>query len=190
MKSDTLNRVTLEEVPRSQSNVIENLMQLYQHDLSEFAAGSTEYGEVGSEGRFAYHRLDSYWREEGRIPYVIRAGNRLVGFALVNQWSALGRLLDEAVAEFFILRKYRRTGIGSRAAKIMFESCRGRWEIPVAAYNQPALSFWRHTVSTTVEQSVEEHPGDGDRWSGTVLCFDCRFPLRFDPGFPLRTDPA
>jgi predicted acetyltransferase len=169
-----INSVTLEKIPSSQCNVIENLIQLYLHDFSEFATVGSEYGEVGSDGRFAYRGLDSYWREDGRVPYVIRADDRLVGFALVNQWSALARPVDQAVAEFFILRKYRRIGIGRRAARLMFESCRGRWEIPVAAYNQSALSFWRRTVLTAVEQTVEEHPRDDDRWSGTVLCFDNR----------------
>src|SRR5580704_15638044 len=124
MKANIINSVTLEKIPSSQCNVIENLIQLYLHDFSEFATVGSEYGEVGSDGRFAYRGLDSYWREDGRVPYVIRADDRLVGFALVNQWSALARPVDQAVAEFFILRKYQRIGIGRRAATGMFENCR------------------------------------------------------------------
>lgn len=168
--------MTLAEASENQKSVIVNLMQLYLHDFSEFAEIGTTHGDVGSDGRFAYDWLDSYWREDGRIPLIVQAGHRLVGFTLVNRWSALNRQLDKSVAEFFILRKYRRIGVGSRAAKLLFERWPGRWEVPVASYNKPALSFWRNTIPAVVDTSVEEYAGDGKRWIGTVLCFDNREP--------------
>jgi hypothetical protein len=39
---------------------------------------------------------------------LIRADRHLAGFVLVSEWSALGLPLDHVVAEFFVLRKYRR----------------------------------------------------------------------------------
>jgi len=166
--------LTLAEASENQKLVIVNLMQLYLYDFSEFAEIGTVHGEVGSDGRFAYDWLDNYWREDGRIPLIMQAGSRLVGFILVNRWSVLDRQLDKSVAEFFILRKYRRIGVGSRAAKLLFERWPGRWEVPVAGYNKPALCFWRKTIPAIVDATVEEYAGDGKRWVGTVLCFDNR----------------
>ena len=104
-------------------------------------------------------------------PLLIRADGRIAGFVLVNQWSALDRPLDHSVAEFFVLRKYRRARVGTRAAHLAFRQLPGRWEVPVASYNHGALAFWRHVVASLPMQA-EEHVGDGQRWAGTVFCFD------------------
>jgi hypothetical protein len=65
---------------------------------------------------------------------LIRADGHIAGFALLNQWSALDRPLDRAVAEFFVVRKYRLACVGTRAAHRVFRRYPGRWEIPVGAY--------------------------------------------------------
>lgn len=174
MMPTIVESVTLVEAPESQKPAMVNLMQLYLHDFSEFAEIGTAHGEVGSDGRFAYDWLDSYWQEDGRIPLIARAGSRLVGFTLVNRWSALNRQLDKSVAEFFILRKYRRIRVGSRAAKLLFERWPGRWEVPVANTTNPLFAFWRKTIPAVVHTTVEEYAGDGKRWVGTVLCFNNR----------------
>jgi hypothetical protein len=48
-----------------------------------------------------------------------RLSERVVELSRTNRWSALNRLLDHSVAEFFVLRKYRRIGVGSRAASLI-----------------------------------------------------------------------
>jgi predicted acetyltransferase len=167
-----VEQVTADEVlPLKRRHVLDALMQLYQHDFSEHAPLNTSHGEVDENGRFDYRWLDTYWQEPGRVPLLIRADGRIAGFVLVNQWSALGRPLDHAIAEFFVLRKYRRARIGTRAAHLVFHHRPGRWEVPVASYNQAALAFWRGVVAS-LPQEAEERVGDGQRWVGTVLCFD------------------
>jgi predicted acetyltransferase len=126
MELPLVDRVTLTPVPESQRHIITNLMQLYKYDFSEFAEVGSRYGEVGPDGRFTYEGLDSYWREDGLVPLTVEADGRLAGFVLVNRWSALNRLLDHSVGEFFVLRKYRRIGVGSRAARVLFERWPGR----------------------------------------------------------------
>ena len=176
MELRLIDCVILTQVPVSQSQVITNLMQLYKYDFSAFAQIGSPYGEVGSDGRFIHDGLDSYWRDDSRIPLIVQVDGRLAGFILVNRWSALNRELDHSVGEFFVLRKYRRIGVGSRAAKVLFECWPGRWEVAVAAYNKPALSFWRKAIHAAVGGTVEEYTGDGNRWTGAVLCFDNRVP--------------
>ena len=62
--------------------------------------------------------------------------------------------------------------VGSRAARVLFERWPGRWEVSVARYNKPALSFWRKAIRASIEGTVEEYTGDFERQVGTVLCFD------------------
>ena len=147
---------------------------LFRSDFSEFAPIGSPHGEVDAEGRFAYPRLESYWREDGLIPLLIRADDHLAGFVLVNKWSALGLPLDHVVAEFFVLRKYRRDRVGTRAALLIFRRYAGRWEVPVAWYNPPALAFWRSVAEELAPLEVEELAGDGKRWAGPVLRFATR----------------
>jgi predicted acetyltransferase len=172
MELPLIDWVSLIPAPESQSQIITNLIQLYKYDFSEFAEVGSPYGEVGPDGRFIYEGLDSYWREDGRVALTVEADGRLAGFVLVNRWSALNRSPDHAVAEFFVLRKYRRIGVGSRAAKALFERWPGGWEVAVARYNKPALSFWRKAIRAAVDGPVEEYTGDFERHIGTVFHFD------------------
>src|SRR5260370_35109874 len=94
MELTVIDCVTLTQVPVSQSAIITNLMQLYKYDFSEFAHIGSPYGEVGSDGRFVYDGLDSYWREQGRVPLTLQPVDRLVCFIFVNQWYVISRPLD------------------------------------------------------------------------------------------------
>ena len=166
--------VTVVEALAAQRPVLDHLLQLYKYDFSEFAPIGSPYGEVDEEGCFIYPVLESYSQESGRIPLLIRADDHLAGFALLNQWSALELPLDHAVAEFFVLRKYRRARVGTRAALSIFRRYPGRWEVGVAWYNPPALAFWRSVTEEAAPGEVEELAGDGKRWDGPVLRFATR----------------
>jgi predicted acetyltransferase len=163
--------VIVVEAPATQQPVVDQLLQLYLYDFSEFAPIGSPHGEVDAEGCFAYPRLESYWQVDGLIPLLIRADDRLAGFVLVNKWSALGLPLDHVVAEFFVLRKYRRARVGTRAALLTFRRYAGRWEVPVAWYNPAAQAFWRSVAEELAPAEVEEIAGDGKRWTGPVLRF-------------------
>jgi predicted acetyltransferase len=80
--------------------------------------------------------------------FLIRAGDRLAGFALVKRGSALvGDLEALNLAEFFVLRAYRRRGIGYTAAAAIWERFPERWLVRVLANNHPALVFWERAVA-------------------------------------------
>ena len=79
---------------------------------------------------------------------------------------------DRAVAEFFVVRKHRRRGVGLAAAHALFGSAWGVWEAAVVRRNAGALAFWRQAASTYpgVRDVVEEDRHDA-RWDGAVLRF-------------------
>lgn len=147
---------------------VAQLMQLYLHDFSEFAAIGSAFGELADSGHFAYPDLSSYWRAPGREALLIRAAGRLAGFVLVNDWSASGRPVDFAIAEFFVARKYRRHGIGTEAARRILIDRPGRWEIAVAAYNDPALAFWPKALHSMKLGAMDVIESTGSRWTGTI----------------------
>jgi predicted acetyltransferase len=121
--------------------LLQHLLQLCLHDLSEFSRA-----DIDAQGRFAYPFLDLYWTEPGRAPFWIKAGDKVAGFVLV-------RLLPEAqpetrreIAEFFVLRKYRNKGIGARAAQRVLALYPDKWRVCYSAQNVPAENFWRKVV--------------------------------------------
>ncbi len=132
-------RATVEQKP-----ILANLLELYCHDFCEFIDV-----EIGPDGRFGYRDLDLYWTDPGRHPFLLYVDNRLAGFALIN---TLHRdEIDEPVwdmTEFFILRRYRRHGIGTGAAHDIWRLFSGAWQIRVMATNEPAHRFWYRAVKT------------------------------------------
>lgn len=165
-------RVTLQPASREDRATIANLFQLYVHDFTEQWAG-TERGELQPDGLFPpYPHLDSYWREAARWPYLILADGHLAGFVLINDVSHSGRPLDFAVAEFFVVRKHRRGGVGRAAARLAIQNRPGQWEMAVSRRNPGAQAFWRGVAAELGEPgTVEEAEQDDDLWNGLIVRF-------------------
>ena len=130
--------------------IVANLFELYAHDFSEFHPV-----EPGPDGRFGYPELPLYWSEEGRYPFLIKVGGKLAGFALIRQLqSAAGNDAVWDVAEFFVLRAYRRRGVGMRAACSVWRRFPGAWQVRVMLANQDARSFWDRTIADFTARAV------------------------------------
>lgn len=117
--------------------IIENLMQYYIYDFSEYIDC-----EVDDNGLFApYPYLNHYWTEPTfRFPYLIHQQQKNVGFALVRINTEMDNRYS--IAEFFILKKYRRAGIGCAVALELFSKYKGNWEVHERENNIPAQLFW------------------------------------------------
>jgi predicted acetyltransferase len=150
--------VTLERALPSDAALLSNLLELYIHDLSEIFAV-----EVGIDGRFGYENLPLYWSEhERRFPFLIRSGARIAGFALVTRGSPVTDDPEDLdVAEFFVLRRYRRAGVGRQAAGLLWNRLPGHWIVRVSEGNRPALPFWESVIReyTTSVFAESKRPG-------------------------------
>lgn len=153
--------------------LIANLFQLYTYDFSELEPAGSERFEVGADGRFEdYPYLPAYWTEADRWPLLIRLGDAVVGFALVNTHSHLtGGPVERNMAEFFVLRKHRRGGLATRAVAQVLKRHPGRWEVAVAARNTSALAFWPRALAAAGVSGLERLEGDGEHWTGPIWTF-------------------
>lgn len=146
---------------------IRNMMELYSHDLSEYWDC-----DLDDHGQYGY-LLDKYWTEETHKAFVFTVEGRYVGFALVN--NAVNRPENELwMAQFFVLRKYRRRGVATTAATAIFNRIRGKWEIGQIPKNRPAQAFWRRMVEGYTNGRFMEMELADERWSGPLQCFDNR----------------
>jgi predicted acetyltransferase len=135
---------SLEPALHSDTTVVANLLELYAHDLS--AAFSLE---LGTDGRFGYEPLALYWSQPNRrFPFLIRRGALLAGFVLVTRGSPLSddpNVLD--VAEFFVVRRYRRCGVGRQAAIALWNRFPERWIVRVSDEYHDGCLFWMSVVA-------------------------------------------
>jgi predicted acetyltransferase len=169
---ESAGAVSVRSALRSEAGIIDNLMQLYTHDFSEFWAGTTR-GDLNSEGRFEAYALEEYWSGANYSPLLIRCNQVLAGFALINDKTHSGEAADRNVAEFFILRKHRGQGVGRAAAELVFSSCAGTWEVAVARKNLQAHKFWRNTIQNARGASnIREMDLQSEIWNGPIFRFD------------------
>ena len=155
--------VTLVPAQRSDQTLLANLLELYVHDLSEAFALAP-----GEDGRFGYERLPLYFEEPGRrFAFLIRFRGKLAGFAFVTRGSPGSddpNALD--VAEFFVVRGYRRFGVGRRAAQALWRLMPGDWVVRVSEGNRAGIPFWEATVRehTGGAYQVTQRPGSPHAW--------------------------
>ena len=146
-----------------QQPTVANLLQLYAHDFSEF------YNvEIELNGRFGYPPLPLYWSEPDRYPFLVKIGGNLAGFVLVKRGSEIsGNLLVWNMAEFFVLRAYRRRGIGTQIANEVWRRFPGLWEIRVMPSNVPAHPFWERAISRFTGEKIDPvfAEKDGRQWA-------------------------
>lgn len=140
------------------------MMELYLHDFSEF-----DGEDLNEHGLFESTCLDYYWHEKSHFAYVCRINGKYAGFALVND-DVIDRNNKYWLAQFFILRKYRKHGAGKYLARHVFSELRGCWEIGQDARNEPALHFWRATLRS-LDTPIQEVQLNNDDWQGIVFAF-------------------
>src|SRR5437660_10220345 len=127
-----------------QAPILDNLLQLYAYDFSEF-----HDIDLGPDGRFVYQHLPLYFSEPHRYPFLVRRGDRLVGFVLVKKGSEVsGNQAVWDMAEFFVLRGCRRRGIGTQIAREVWTRFPGPWEVRVMQSNVEASHFWERAISS------------------------------------------
>lgn len=140
------------------------MLELYQYELSDIWDQDLDvHGEYG-------YGLDRYWADARCHPFVARIEGHYAGFALVDaavKVNDVGLWMDQ----FFVLKKYRRSGVGKAMAISVFTELPAQWEVGQMASNLAAQSFWRTVIGQYTGGNFTEHALAGDWWEGYVQCF-------------------
>ena len=162
-----LEMISLTPAAKEERVTVANLMQLYSHDWSELGPL-----DVGDDGRFADYPLDAYWEEDGHHPLLLRVEGKLAGFALILERSRLtGTRGVFDMAEFFVMRRYRRQGVGVAAASAAFDRFPGPWEVRQRRENVAATAFWRRVIARYTGGAFHEVDWENATWTGPVQTF-------------------
>lgn len=136
-------KLELKRVEREEKPILANLMEKYLYEFSQY-----EHTDVDRLGLYGYDWLDCYWTEENRWAFFVLADGKLAGFVMVNDYpEAPGVKCDYALSEFFIMHNYKRKGVGSWAARMVFDMFRGSWQLKYLPTNVPSQIFWDKVVS-------------------------------------------
>ncbi len=160
-------QIEVAEAEPAERQVLANLLELYRYDFTEF-----DGRDIGEDGRYGYRYLDSYWSEAGRHPFLVRVDGRLAGFALLRQVAGPSGGLIMDVSEFFVMRRYRRLGVGQEMARILFDRFPGRWEVRELDGNAPAQAFWRRVIARHTGGRFEERQWRDGESRGVLQSFD------------------
>lgn len=169
--------VTLSIVPYEDKVVLSNLIQLYRYDSSEF-----DDHKLGQHGLYLYKYLDHQWTEDYRRPFLVRVDGEIAGFVLVilevpREFTKLSNAeKTNIVSDFFIMRKFRRKGIGKHVAFSIFEQFKGVWEVKQTYANKPAYAFWKKVISEFIKEApYKEEMLENELWNGPVMVFQSNF---------------
>lgn len=164
-----MTEVALHPAGPGDAALLANLAELYLHDMSE----TFPELEPGEDGRFDYP-LERCWTDRERFfPFLIRCNGRLAGFVFAQRGSPMSADLDVLdVAEFFVLRRYRRARVGRSAALALWRLMPGRWIVRCAVGNRSALSFWRSVIAEASHGSAHEAERPGKTQPFRVFSFE------------------
>lgn len=158
--------------------VLRALFELYAHDFSPMTGA-----DVDEHGAFTDEDFPAvWWRSRGDAfhPFLLRVQGMWAGFAFVGEGSYIRPGEDHhwLMEEFFILRKYRRRGLGEWFATQLFDRFPGVWEVGEMHEKVDAQAFWRKVIGRYTGGRFEEVIVNNERWEGPVQRFhNSDFPL-------------
>jgi predicted acetyltransferase len=141
----TMN-LELVQASEAERDVVGQLLELNSYEFSRIDGRA-----IGRDGHYGYQYLDAYWTEPDRVPYLLQADGELAGLVLARRVDGV-----MTVAEFFVLPKFRRTGVGTQAARQLFAAHPGPWEVHQVVGNDQATSFWRRAIPAPFTELVDD----------------------------------
>jgi len=149
--------IKLKQVLLDDREILKNLLEKYEYEFSQY-----DNKDVNKLGLYGYQYLDYYWTEENRWAYFIEADGELAGFVMVNDYPEVAdRKTDFVIAEFFIMYKYRRYGVGKQAFYKVLDLHKGTWQLMRHPKNMPSVHFWNKVIDEYTKgdyELIEAHP--------------------------------
>jgi predicted acetyltransferase len=133
-----------------EKDILRNLLEKYEYEFSQY-----DKRDVGPSGLYGYSYLDNYWTEKNRFPFFIKVDGNLAGFMMINDYQEIKKDTDYSMAEFFVMYKYRKMGVGKYAADYAFNKFKGRWQLMRHPKNITSVYFWNSVISGYTKGNFE-----------------------------------
>jgi len=164
--------LSIEIVKKEEKEILRNLFEKYRYEFSQY-----DNLDVNYLGLYGYDYFDCYWTDENRYPYFIKVDNKLAGFAMVCDYQDYKVNTKYTMGEYFIMYKYRRYGIGKKAAFYIFDRLKGKWQLKIHPKNNVSELFWIKIIDEYTKGKYEiiknaEGTGYDNEENGHIILFE------------------
>jgi predicted acetyltransferase len=150
-------------VSKDEKEILRNLIEKYDYEFSQY-----HKRDVNDLGLYDNDYIINSLTENNSFAYFIKVDNKLAGFVMVNDCPIINLETNYTMADFFVLYKYRKTGVGTFVVKSIFEKYKGKWGIMYHPKNIPSKKFWNKVVHEctngkyeTIKDNKEANYEDG-----------------------------
>jgi predicted acetyltransferase len=143
----SLDTVTVALASFTDYPVIQNMARFYVYELSRQCGHDSEDWAIPTNGLYESFDFKNYFIDPSRRAYLIKVGSEIAGFALLNK-ATENPSSDWNMGEFFITARFQGRGVGSCAARWLWEEHPGNWEVAVIPQNKTGLIFWEKAVNS------------------------------------------
>ena len=142
--------IRLQAVRKEDRELFWNINQKFLYEMTLYYPD-----DMDEQGNYHYGHFDAYFVDPKRKAFFILNDDIMIGFAMINPYSAIGHDPDYTMAEFTIFPSYRRRHYALDAAKLILSRYRGQWEIKYNEKNIGAKNLW--TTVTAPYNPVIHH---------------------------------
>ncbi|KPG95484.1 GCN5 family acetyltransferase [Pseudomonas sp. RIT-PI-q] len=149
--------IELHAAQRDELETIENLMQFYMYDFSEWLPL-----KLGGRGFFNVQPQLDYWRNPATRPFLINVDGELAGFVTLDNQTLLPGA-EHNIGYFFVSRRFRGQGVAKFVVSTLLSQFPGQWQIFHIDANLPARRFWARVMPELAQGEFTRHqlPVDG-----------------------------
>jgi predicted acetyltransferase len=157
--------IELHPAHRDELETIENLMQFYMYDFSEWLPLT-----LAEHGFFPIQPKPDYWRQPATRPFLIKVDGELAGFVTVDNDTHIDGA-EHNIGYFFITRRWRGQGVAQFVVSALLSRFPGHWQIFHIDANLPAQRFWARVIPDSSGGEFSLHHRDVDGYPCTFYAF-------------------
>jgi predicted acetyltransferase len=162
--------IELHAAQRDELETIENLMQFYMYDFSEWLPL-----KLGEHGFFNAQPKPGYWRKPATRPFLIKVDGELAGFVTVDDETHTHGA-EYNIGYLFVSRRFRGQGVAKFVVSTLLSRFPGQWQIFHLDANQPARRFWARVIADLTHGEFALHQLPVDGYPCTVYRFQTSLP--------------
>ena len=133
--------ISIIPVSKNEKEILRNLLEKYEYEFTQY-----ENKDVNEYGLYE-NNIDNYWIDKNKYSFFIKVDSMLAGFIMIDNHCYIDVGTEYSIAEFFVMYKYKRLGVGKYSINYIFDKFKGKWSISYAQKNKPALEFWNKMVN-------------------------------------------
>ena len=144
---------------------IENLMQFYMYDFSEWLPL-----DFSADGFFSLQPKYEYFTHPSTSPFIVEVDGKIAGFVTVDHDTHIEGATYN-IGYFFIGRQYRAKGLARRVVASLLHTFDGGWQIFHINANATAKQFWDRVIPQLVGAAFTRHSIEVDGYECTAFGF-------------------